>query len=338
MLTIPLTSQNRQQALAFAQEQPTVAHQQRVFRNTLAVQAVATYLAMMEIPIDLAASHSWHYTDRRFADVADLCIPGWGCLECRPVDTGVSHWFVPPEVWSDRRGYVVVALEPSFSQAKLLGFLASVCTDTVPIANLQSLETLLSLFVPAIETEWTRLSHWLQQEFTDRWQPFRNLQDHRIPILAFLGNRIAEIDLSHPNSGTEAELAQLLTVTDDEETRWRAAEALWSISPQHPATGVRRVLDLGMLLAGRAVALLVAILPKPDQSLAILLRVYPTQAPHLPTGLSLTGLDDLGEPFLAAEAKEMDNYMQLKFSADPGERFQVEIKLGEVSMVEIFIV
>lgn len=338
MLTIPLTLQNRQQALVFAQQQPNVAQQQRVFRNTLAVQAVATYLAMMEIPVDLTASHSWHYADRRFADIADLCIPGWGSLECRPVETGVSHWFAPPEVWSDRRGYVVVELEPSFSQGKLLGFLPSVGTDTLPIANLQPLETLLALFAPAVETEWTKLSHWLQQEFTDRWQVFVNRQDNRTPILAFLGNRIAEIDLNHPNATTEAELAKLLTVTDDEETRWRAAEALWSISPQHPATGVRRVLDLGLLLSGTSVSLLVAILPKPDQSLAILLRVYPTQAPHLPPGLSLTGLDELGEPFLTAEAKEMDNYMQLKFSADPGERFQVEIKLGEVHMVESFIV
>ncbi|WP_258556136.1 DUF1822 family protein, partial [Fischerella thermalis] len=103
-------------------------------------------------------------------------------------------------------------------------------------------------------------------------------------------NRCEELDVNN-NSNISSELLDILVhlirTTEDEETRWTLAEILWTLQPNHPAVTARRVMDLGMQLDGSAVALMVAVLPKPDQTVAVLLRVYPMNNAYLPLGLQL---------------------------------------------------
>jgi hypothetical protein len=144
-------------------------------------------------------------------------------------------------------------------------------------------------------------------------------------------------EMGTASSEVLAALTHLLGVTQDEETRWSAAESLWRLAPHNLAAGLRRVKDLGMLIGEHPVTLMVAVLPKTDQMIAVLLRVYPMRnQKYLPAHLQLVVLDEAGKTFLETEARELDNYIQLKFSGSPGEQFSVRVGLGEANITEDF--
>ncbi|HEY9845691.1 MAG TPA: DUF1822 family protein, partial [Candidatus Caenarcaniphilales bacterium] len=60
--------------------------------------------------------------------------------------------------------------------------------------------------------------------------------------------------------------------------------------------------------------------------------------PYLPPSLQLVVLDESGASFLEAQARSADNYIQLQFSGTAGERFSVQVTLGEVSTTEDFVI
>ncbi len=214
-----------------------------------------------------------------------------------------------------------------------------------------------------------KLTSWLKRILTESWQPVEEILGNRKPIMqmAFIPDKTTEklspkvvkkflkqfqmtqkqrgkiqTDLSQPElSETEVNtaLVQILQTTEDEETRWQVAELLWEIDPSHPATGVRRAIDLGMQLAGVPVALMIAILPKPNQRFAVLSRVYPLQDQRfLPANLKLIGLDEMGESLFEIRARERDDYIQFKFTADPGDRFSLQVSLNSATVTKDFII
>ncbi len=314
----------------------------QVYLNMLAVQAVNVYLQMMDIPTNLEASDSWHYGDRLCTDVADLSITGIGSLECRPIQAGESHCLIPPEVREDRIGYVVVQIDDDHRSGTILGFVPKVEASILPINQLQSLDALLIHLQElnnAKEQHVTQLSQWFNNIFETNWQMVEELFANKAPAVVFLGESDQETsNLGAAVAELSAEMVHLIQSTDDEETRWKAAERLWTIDPDNPASGVRRVMDLGIQLAGKAIALMVAVLRKPDQTVAILLRVYPMgNRRYLPPGLRLAGLQD-NKSFLETESRDRDDYIQLKFCAELGEHFQVRVSLAEASITESFVV
>ncbi len=77
---------------------------------------------------------------------ADLMVQGLGKLECRPLlpDTenkGVCH--LPPEVWEERIGYIVVEIDRSRKKATLLGFSPIAKNGQLLLNQLQPLTDLL---------------------------------------------------------------------------------------------------------------------------------------------------------------------------------------------------
>ncbi|MCU0516649.1 MAG: DUF1822 family protein [Oscillatoria sp. Prado101] len=214
------------------------------------------------------------------------------------------------------------------------------------------------------------LSNWFQNVFEQGWQTIEELFGMADPNLSFAfrslemepetpvtvrdlidlistssdeeRQKIAAQRLGQIGSGSDgasAALVHLIRTTEDEETRWAAAESLRTIDPGNPALGVQRVTDLGMQIAGHAVALMVALLPWGEGKVAILLRVYPLRGKtYLPRGLQLIVLDEEGETFLDTEARDADNYIQLKFGGDRGERFSVRVAVGDVAITEDFVI
>ncbi|MGB3513106.1 MAG: DUF1822 family protein [Microcoleaceae cyanobacterium] len=214
-----------------------------------------------------------------------------------------------------------------------------------------------------------KLTSWLKRILTESWQPVEEILGNRQPIIQMalsldkttkkISSKVVknflkqfqmthkqrdqtQTDLSQPElSDTEVNnaLVQILETTEDEETRWQIAELLWEIDPSHPATGVRRAMDLGMQLAGASVALIVAILPKPNQRFAILSRVYPLQDQRfLPANLKLIGLDEMGQSLFEIRARERDDCIQFKFTADPGDRFSLKVGLNSATVTKHFII
>ncbi|NEP57065.1 MAG: DUF1822 family protein [Symploca sp. SIO2G7] len=370
-IAIPLTKADRQKAKEFAQQQPTVEKQEQVERNTLAVLVMHYYLEMLEVPTDLQASYCWNPVGRLFADVADLYIPeARGRIECRPIQKGDQTCFIPQEVWQDRIGYVVVELDEAYREGTVLGFVPAVSTTMLGLSQLQPLDRLIEHIdeYPLVGEPFpVQLSQWLDNIFEAGWQTMEELFSNRVlrPIMPFapisLGESqrtnsedvkrlieqlyVSQTDrnqseaIATPDSDPKTALLHLLQTSQDQETRWKAAELLWEIEPDNPAAGIRRAKNLGMHLAGYSVALMIAILPKFNGRVAILLRMYPIGDQHfLPPGLQLIGLDDTGTPFFEAQARKKDNNIQFRFTADPGDCFSVRVALNDASVTENFVI
>lgn len=214
----------------------------------------------------------------------------------------------------------------------------------------------------------TNLSNWFGNLFEAGWQTIEEFMGNSESNLAFafrnvsstseetIQNLIEQIynnadeglrkvaaerlgAIGNNNPEIIAALTHLIRTTEDEETRWAAAESLWTIDPQNPVSGIRRVADLGLQIRVHAVALMVAILPKSEEKVAILLRVYPLRnQTYLPSGLRLIVLDEEGDIFLETEARDADNFIQLKLGGDRHEPFIVKVALGEIEITENFVI
>jgi hypothetical protein len=165
---------------------------------------------------------------------------------------------------------------------------------------------------------------------------YHSSDEGRLKVAA---QRLGEMELE---AGERSEVANalvhLLGKTNNEETRWNAAESLWAIAPDNPVSGIRRIKDLGMQISGHSLSLMVAILPKLKQKFAVLVRLYSLSDACLPPDLKLTVIDEDGEEFLDAKARETDNFIQLKFTGDSGESFSVKIALANSEITEGFAI
>jgi hypothetical protein len=310
-LPLPISQIARTTAQQFANQQPTPEKAQQVRLNTLAVSVVNDYLQMMEIPTDLRASDSWNPIMQLSTNVADLQIPSIGRLECRPVDLHEQVCTVPPETWEERVGYVVVQIDESLQEAKLLGFRRNVATETLPLSRLQPLEALIDrlaqLRTSPVKTL-VNLSQWFADQCEAGWQTVESLWDllESQPGYAFRSPVITE-----------------------------AA----SLNQSEAITRRAKLIDLGITIINQPVMLIVEIDPEVNQQTNIRLQLHSTgNQLYLPTGVQLTVLDESGAVFLEAEARSADNYIQLQFRGEIQERFSVQVSLDDMSITENFVI
>jgi hypothetical protein len=374
-ISIPLIQADRQTAQQFAQEQPNPDKAKQVYDNAIAVLAVHHYLQLIDIKTDLKASDCWNRAGRLGADIADLMLPRIGRLECRATHPLEQTCFIPPEASIDRVGYVFVQIDEGYREGTLLGYVPESNQSEVWLNQIKPLEDLIDHLASLEQLRLIHLRQWLNQQFESDWQPvetvlknseaelaiaFRgklsktrsksNIQDLVAQIYdstdkiqhKVLAERLGNIGISSPEAILA--LAHLIRTTEDEETRWAAAESLWMIDPGNPVAGIRRVADLGMQLGGHAIALMVAIVPKGDKEMAVLLRIYPMgESSHLPPGLELRLLDEAGNlctPAICARGVNepvLDPFMQLKLYGQIDSQFSVEVKLGETSLSKNFV-
>lgn len=316
-LALPITQNARRTAQQFANEQPTPQKAEQVRLNTLAVYAVNDYLQMMGVPTNLKASDSWNPVLRLCADVADLEVTGIGRLECRPHRLHQETCYVPPEVWADRIGYIVVQIDEQTFEATILGFTQHTATEELPISRLQPVENLIDrlhpselplVSTPTPQRPRVNLGQWLVNAFETGWETLESLLTPAEPNFAF---------------------------------RFRSAPDFALTDSELPDNSIRRAksIDLGMQLAGHPVALVVELQPESDTKTNILLQVHPTgEQLYLPPLLQLTVLDETGFVFLEAQSRSADNYVQLQFSGFRGEQFSVKVSLGDASVTEDFTI
>jgi hypothetical protein len=328
-LSLPITQMARRKAQQFASEQPTPQKAEQVRLNTLAVWAVHDYLQLMDIPTNLSVGDSWNPVVRLCADVADLEVTGVGRLECRALSASEPTCYIPPEVWSDRIGYVVVQIDESSLEATMLGFTRTATTEELPISQLRPIEDLITHLNQPVQpvTATTSavadrprvdLSQWLVNVFETGWQTVETLLN---PV--------------------ESDLAFNFRSADSLAFNFRSADSLTLIDSEPPDIGITRakLIDLGMQIAGYSLALIVELRAQSAQRKTIILQVHPTgNQLYLPPLLNLTVLDEFGLIFLEAQARSADNYIQLQFSGLPGEQFSVKVALGDASFIEDFIV
>ena len=305
-------------ARQFAAEQTTAEKAKKVYENTVAVGAVASYLHWMEFKTDLNQGESWNAASRYFNDVADLVLPEICSIECRPLLPGETAISLPPEATENRIGCALVQLEEEADKAKILGFVPADDEGNLPevvkVEDLQSLEELTELlgeleFQPKAVTKPTinieavgatvvetveKLRQWFDNNFGQSWQPV---------AAAYRGIRVKESD-------------------------------------SNLAVSRAKIIDFGMRVAGEAVVLIVRLTPNEDGTVDVLLRVFPAdKSNYLPSGLELKVEDENGEkisePVIARSA---DNWLQMELEeGTPDTRFSVTLSLGDASLTEHFV-
>jgi hypothetical protein len=180
----PIPVDGRHRAEELRRQQATQAKGEQVYLNTLSVSFVNYYLLCMGFETDLNKSDSWNVIQQTLMDVADLSLKNLGLLECRPVLSDTQFVYVPPEVQSNRIGYVAVQISKSFREAKLLGFIKQVETDLLPINQLQPLDNLLEYLEELSQVKFAevvdnslnlnqnlvQLKQWVENIFEAGWQ------------------------------------------------------------------------------------------------------------------------------------------------------------------------
>ncbi len=96
-------------------------------------------------------------------------------------------------------------------------------------------------------------------------------------------------------------------------------------------------IDLGLLVNGQQVALVVRVWTEENQEKGVLVQVVPLlKIESLPPGLKLTVTLESDEAEVIA--READNLIQLEFSELPGKQFTVQVSLDNESVTEKFVV
>lgn len=304
---VPLSAEAHRLAEQFWRQQSERKKAKQLYLNTLAVFAVKFYLRCMGIETDLEVSSSYHPVWQALMDAADVEIPNLGKLECRPVLPEANVVYIPPEVWSERIGYVAVRLDSSLQSATLLGFTKTAPeSGELPISQLQSLADLLEHLRQIRLSEslqiQVNLSQWFQNLFEAGWQSLEAL---------------------------------LFTDQENLALSFRNASELSKASVKRA-----KLIDLGLQLGSQSVALLVAIAPADDQKVGILVQVHPTGGEnYLPPNIRLVLLSESGVTLQEVQSRSQDNYIQLKrFRGSSGECFNIQIACAETSVTENFII
>jgi hypothetical protein len=309
--TVFLDYAAHQLADKFCQFQADGQQAERVYLNTLAVYAVHEYLQEQGIATDLAMGDSWDPVMQTCLDVADLVMPDGGRLECRPVLPDAKVLSIPPETWENRIGYVAVELDGELEEATLLGFVSNVAGEEVPIDELLSLEELPAYLERVkgsrLGREPTHLSQWLQHQVEATWQILEKLVPPPVE-LAF---------------------------------SFRNASRLGSEGSEAANEGVTRgkTLDLALQQGEDHAVLLVNLQPAeaPEMDISIRLCAVKDQG-YLPVDLQMRVLSDRGETMMQAKTEETSECLEFQFSGELGERFSLQVELGEVRLTEEFVI
>jgi Protein of unknown function (DUF1822) len=129
--------------------------------------------------------------------------------------------------------------------------------------------------------------------------------------------------------------------TNDETLRWKAVEYLWTIEPANTKHWHRQIKDLGLVIQGHKLGLMVAAIPLQGGRYAVLTRVYSIGVEHcLPPHVKLNLLSEEGEQIYQAESRSivMDDYIQVYFTAGIGDRFNICVSMDDASITESFAI
>ncbi|MGL5795883.1 MAG: DUF1822 family protein [Waterburya sp.] len=303
-VSIPLIT--RIKAEQFRRYQVQTSKAKQVYLNTLAVSVVNSYLNLIGWSTNLEASDSWNPILQTMMDVADLLIPNYGKLECRVVLDNEETVTIPPEVWSERIGYVVVRFNKFLDQATILGFIGQVRQVKLPLTQLEPLTkfpTYLSQQKCSLPVQPTNLSKWFLGMLDQGWQPQEKLFCQTVALHCRSTHRLAK--------QTVKQLSPSLTCVK-----------LLELIPTKQIT----------------LALILNIQSQNQKEFDILITVCNNQTlDYLPNGLELVVLDEVQHPVMVAQANEVTT-IEFYFSGKLGESFSVEMSLEENTKVESFII
>ena len=101
-----------------------------------------------------------------------------------------------------------------------------------------------------------------------------------------------------------------------------------------------KLIDLGMEIESQKVVLLVALIPEENQQVSIRVQLHPTNEEfYLPVNIKLALLLESEEIIQSVQAREQDNYIQLKrFDGEVGECFSIQVAFDSYQITENFVI
>ena len=267
-----------------------------VYFNTLATYAVSQYLQQAGFSIELQTSNGHALVINALMDAANLVVPGYGTLECRPIEYSKNEMYVPREVWQERIGYVAVQLDADLSQAVLLGFLKQVNSTTISLEDLSPLDDFYLHLARVKEQAPVQLPDWLQGIFDNSWQAIENILQPR---------------------QYQPALATLRT-------------------PSRGVTQEKRGCVISLGDNGPSVSMVIDLEQTSDYGYSIVLEFWPTEEKYLPGNLHLSILNDADQLFVETQTRDDNEKIAMKFKAQSGERFSVRMAIGETSVTKYF--
>ncbi len=164
---------------------------------------------------------------------------------------------------------------------------------------------------------------------------------------------VANQSLSKLVNTTTTKLSQWLQGVIDE--AWQTIDSIsnpelnlaFSTRNLDKATKKAKIIDLGIDLGNRKVALLVNISPDKsadsqdeisEDKINVLAQLYPMNSEkYLPQNIKLLLISKAGKTLQEVTSRIQDNYIQLKpFKGKPGKKFSIQISLGNVIIKENF--
>ncbi|MDZ8223754.1 DUF1822 family protein [Nostoc sp. ChiVER01] len=100
-----------------------------------------------------------------------------------------------------------------------------------------------------------------------------------------------------------------------------------------------KLIDMGIELPGQSLALVITLTPKNSVEIQLKLQVHPSdEQAYLPNNLIVKVLDEKGINVMEAHARSGSTYVTLEFNAQIGERFSVNLELGNTNIIENFVI
>jgi hypothetical protein len=318
-LSLPISQSARTIAQVFAEQQPTREKADKVLLNTLSVLTIKYYLDLMGVATNLNVGDSWNPVLRLCTDASDLEVSGIGRLECRAIYASQNFCYIPAETWNQRVAYIVLVMDESLLEAKILGFSPSIETEELPLIQLQPPEGLTKYL-----QEYKQIKEEIKEEI-------------KTPTLVNLSQWFAGV--------VESDWETIESIFSQPEYRplylFRSGDSTLINRKDETMAATRRgkVIDLGIRIANQPVILIVEISPRENQKTNVRLQLHPTgNQIYLQSGIMLTVLDESGNVFLEAQSRSVDNYIQLQFRGEIGESFGVKVGLDEANITEHFII
>ena len=156
-----------------------------LYLNRLAIYGVSQYLQQAGLATKMSRVETKDIKNdetvmQLLTDAADVVVPSYGRLECRPLEIQDDVMVVPKEVWSDRIGYIAVQFNEDLSEAVLLGFVKRVKTTQVAFSELQSLDDFFPYLARIKQQAPVQLGEWFKDKFQEQWQSIESvLQPHQ---------------------------------------------------------------------------------------------------------------------------------------------------------------
>lgn len=314
---ISLTLSMWKKAKDFADRQAHYQKAQQVYLNTLAVLSVDQYLQRSGFQTDLANSNGYDLTMQTMLDNAELNLPEYGLIDCRPIAPSDQFLRIPDEVQASTiMLHLAVPISKDFHSAKLLGFTPAVKTEKILLTDLQPLVNLPSFLETYRSQEESRAEHAelnksaLSRWFTDKveggWTDLTDLviqQFHLNLSTTSEQSLVFRNSVANPATTIEAESRNRLSAGVSKVKLWE----LYQQGQRHK------------------IAIIVNVVPTIGEETDFSIQLCPTDNnPYLPTGLIIKILDDSDKSILQVETTSNNDKIEFCLSGKQQEIFTVQ--------------